>query len=309
MHGNNCNSEIQSETSITDTPLGEAITSTVAGGANMTPLDSIETDLHLALKAETKNFIEIGQILIRARDEVGLGFVKWLKANQENFGLSVSTAYNYIRAAGFAAEHDPEFPTVGNLAPVALYWLSGVTDKAVIGAVLAEARQHRLSLERAQQIALTVNPTPPKPKRKAKPTPEVSNTTKPEPEPTGNAVDPEVSAERRKIEAAEDEAEAEFEEAADADETTDAMPPPKRSKPQSRSAHWQDAASRAVQALEELQDLRADFESWRDNLPENLKSSSLGEKLEAVCDLDLDSALGIAQEAEEIDLPLGFGRD
>jgi hypothetical protein len=31
--------------------------------------------------------------------------------------------------------------------------------------------------------------------------------------------------------------------------------------------------------------------------------------LVAVCDLDIASALGTAEEAEGLDLPLGFGRD
>lgn len=80
-------------------------------------------------------------------------------------------------------------------------------------------------------------------------------------------------------------------------------------KATSRTARWSDAASRAVEALSELQELKTEFEDWRDNLPENLQQSALGEKLEAVCDIDLDSAMEAAEEAEGADLPLGFGRD
>lgn len=100
----------------------------------------------------------------------------------------------------------------------------------------------------------------------------------------------------------------------------------------SRSARWsaaisaaQDAVQRAndiiqgdlESALSDLRDVQQEYIDWRDNLPENLQQSALGEKLEAVCDLELepdtssllqeiDDALG---EAEGIDLPLGFGRD
>lgn len=80
-------------------------------------------------------------------------------------------------------------------------------------------------------------------------------------------------------------------------------------KKESRAAKWVRLAGEAVAAIEELKDIQSDFESWRDNLPENLQSSPVGEKLDAVCDLDLDGALDTLSEAEGVDLPLGFGRD
>jgi hypothetical protein len=83
----------------------------------------------------------------------------------------------------------------------------------------------------------------------------------------------------------------------------------KKPKKQSRSARWSDAASRALAALEELEELRTEFEEWRDNLPENLQNSALGEKLNTVADLDIESAKQLVEEAEGCDLPLGFGRD
>lgn len=83
----------------------------------------------------------------------------------------------------------------------------------------------------------------------------------------------------------------------------------KKQKPPSRRARWEDAAGRAVAALEELEEMRGEFESWRDNLPENLQQSALGEKLDTVADLDISTALETAQEAEGADLPMGFGRD
>jgi hypothetical protein len=64
-----------------------------------------------------------------------------------------------------------------------------------------------------------------------------------------------------------------------------------------------------VAALTTLQEAQQEFSDWKDNLPENLQYSALGEKLEAVCDLDIEGALDTASEAEGIDLPLGFGRD
>lgn len=90
-----------------------------------------------------------------------------------------------------------------------------------------------------------------------------------------------------------------------------AAPAKKKAKkrPPSRAQRWGDAASRAVAALTELQEMQEEFSDWQDNLPENLANSALGEKLTAVVDLDISSALSTAEECEGADLPLGFGRD
>lgn len=80
-------------------------------------------------------------------------------------------------------------------------------------------------------------------------------------------------------------------------------------KQQSRSHRWSDAANRAEAALQDLLDIQQEYEEWKDNLPENLQQSALGEKLEAVCDLDLQGAQDTISEAIDIELPMGFGRD
>lgn len=84
---------------------------------------------------------------------------------------------------------------------------------------------------------------------------------------------------------------------------------PKKVKPESRATRWSRLAAEASSALEELVDIKGEFEGWKDGLPENLANSSLGEKLSTICDIDLDSALSAAQEAEGAEVPLGFGRD
>ena len=48
--------------------------------------------------------------------------------------------------------------------------------------------------------------------------------------------------------------------------------------------------------------LQADYREWFDNLPENLLVTSLGEKLQAIAELDLESL-------QDIDPPRGYGRD
>ena len=50
-----------------------------------------------------------------------------------------------------------------------------------------------------------------------------------------------------------------------------------------------------------LLDIQAEYEAWRDGLPESLAESRTHELLEGVCDVDLD--------ALDVELPRGFGRD
>jgi hypothetical protein len=121
----------------------------------------------------------------------------------------------------------------------------------------------------------------------------------------------------------------------DAPSQPEASPPqpaprPKRVRPKSRSARWNDATAAARRALDdliaardqlvtaigEIKDVRDEYEAWKDNLPENLTQSALGEKLDTLCNIDLEpdeddvAALTTAvEESEGADLPLGFGRD
>jgi hypothetical protein len=110
--------------------------------------------------------------------------------------------------------------------------------------------------------------------------------------------------------------------------------PKKRVKPLSRPKRWQEASSNCLAAFakiregldeleaatSELKSVQEEYEEWRDGQPENLQQSPLGEKLEAVCEIDIESihqtvsdavdeAEGVAEEADGIDLPQGFGRD
>ena len=72
------------------------------------------------------------------------------------------------------------------------------------------------------------------------------------------------------------------------------QPPPKPPRPKTRPARW-------ATALAELRALQAEYEAWRDQLPESLAESRTAERLDEVCNVDLD--------ALDVDLPRGFGRD
>jgi hypothetical protein len=77
----------------------------------------------------------------------------------------------------------------------------------------------------------------------------------------------------------------------------------------SRPKRWAAACAKASEGLSELVELQQEYQEWRDNLPENVASSPLGEKLDGVCELDLEGAQSTVEDAESADLPQGFGRD
>jgi ribosome maturation protein Sdo1 len=76
----------------------------------------------------------------------------------------------------------------------------------------------------------------------------------------------------------------------------------------------EDAKAQAIEAMQELESLRSEYEEMRDNVPENLQGSPYYEKLDAVASLDFSSEdveemVSVIEEAEGAELPLGFGRD
>jgi hypothetical protein len=85
---------------------------------------------------------------------------------------------------------------------------------------------------------------------------------------------------------------------------------PKKPRQKSRADRWADAASAAKEALEELRAIQEEeLEPWRDNIEEKFSGTALYDKLQTICDIDISTALEAAEEAENADMPLGFGRD
>ena len=78
----------------------------------------------------------------------------------------------------------------------------------------------------------------------------------------------------------------------------------------SRPKRWAAAVEKVRDGLTDLQELKDEYQDWRDGLPENLESSPVAEKLDAIVDSSfVDDIESGADEAEGIELPLGFGRD
>lgn len=105
-------------------------------------------------------------------------------------------------------------------------------------------------------------------------------------------------------------------------------------KQESRPTRWYRAASEArkhfdtidgladelADALADLESIRAEYEDWFDNLPENLQDSPVAAKLAEISQLDIENLANeplenwsdvgeLIDAAENADLPRGFGRD
>jgi hypothetical protein len=128
-------------------------------------LQVIAKELHAAVKRETTDIIAIGDLLIEANEQLDHG--EWLPWLEENFGSSISTASNYMKAARFAAI----FPTVVNLKlrPTALYQLGDDFDlepdlrdfdRKTINAILREAQTKWVNADRVREIAEALKPKP-----------------------------------------------------------------------------------------------------------------------------------------------------
>jgi len=84
--------------------------------------------------------------------------------------------------------------------------------------------------------------------------------------------------------------------------------------------HARTAIDTAKQELEDafndLQALQSEYADWLDNLPDMSRGSALEEKLSAMADLNLEIDTDVfsdiedrLDDADNADLPLGFGRD
>lgn len=87
-------------------------------------------------------------------------------------------------------------------------------------------------------------------------------------------------------------------------------------KAQQQLERVEEAQSELNDAMSDLRALQDEYQDWHTNMPDSLQSSTLAEKLEAICNLDLeDVEIDVSEiddklrEAEEAELPQGFGRD
>jgi ParB family chromosome partitioning protein len=186
----------------------------------------------------------------------------------------------------------------------------------------AQAAATEAGLANNQSALLTIAEQPPdkqvhkvskiaaEPKRKRRSSEEVAaeKARKAEAEEEKRKAEEKAQKEREKVleEEAARQADAEEHEQEQQEDISHAMPTRGR---MSRPKRWADWCGRAEQALQELEDLRSEYEQWRDSLPDNLQSGALADKLEDVVGLDIQSAIELVQQCCDVELPRGFGRD
>ena len=81
-----------------------------------TELDKIKEKLRQRLSAETTNIWEIGQLLIKARQQLELEHGEWMPLLAQNFDLSYRTALRYIKVEEYRRS---KIATVANLMSLA----------------------------------------------------------------------------------------------------------------------------------------------------------------------------------------------
>ena len=107
---------------------------------NRRPLAKIAAEIATLLKRETKQVIEIGDLLAEAKEQLN-EHGRWLPWLSENFALSIRTAQRYLAASAFAAKYD----TVSHL-PLTVSGLHALIEadnaghSEAVEAVLSEAK-------------------------------------------------------------------------------------------------------------------------------------------------------------------------
>jgi hypothetical protein len=125
---------------------------------NVRPLAKIEAALEASFKRENRSIVEIGGLLIEAKEQLDR-HGRWLLWLQAKFPHAIRTAQNYMAAHRFAAK----YATVAhlNLAPSALYTLARFDSEGktkAVKAALREAKTKWVDYERVYEIYRELTP-------------------------------------------------------------------------------------------------------------------------------------------------------
>ena len=81
--------------------------------ARISQLDRLAAKLRTALRRETMNIIEIGNLLIESRELFADGHGEWLPWLEKNFDRSERSAHRYIAAAEYVVAKPATVATSG----------------------------------------------------------------------------------------------------------------------------------------------------------------------------------------------------
>ena len=133
-----------------------------------TELDKIKEKLRQRLSAETTNIWEIGQLLIKARQQLELEHGEWMPLLAQNFDLSYRTALRYIKVEEYRRSKIATVANLMSLSPSVLYALvEGEYNEEEEAAILAETAKkggHRIDVDKANEIIFALVPLEPEPK-------------------------------------------------------------------------------------------------------------------------------------------------
>jgi hypothetical protein len=121
-----------------------------------TALDQLAAKLRSALKCETTNIIEIGKLLIEARELELVHHGEWKDWLSDNFDMSYRTALRYTDAAKYVESKSATVALFDfeNLSPTVLYWLASGRNynEQEEAAVLAATLKGRVDFNAARAI-------------------------------------------------------------------------------------------------------------------------------------------------------------
>ena len=118
-----------------------------------TALNRLAAKLRTAVRRETTNIIEIGNLLIESRKLFADEHGEWLPWLEKNFERSERSAQRYIAAAEYVAGKSDTVSDFSNLSPSVLHWLAaGHYNAEQEAAILAATREGRVNHTRADAI-------------------------------------------------------------------------------------------------------------------------------------------------------------
>jgi hypothetical protein len=125
-----------------------------------TKLDKIAEKLRRAFQAESKSIVDIGNLLINARELLEIEHGEWMTWLKDNFNLSYRTAMRYIGAADYCASKSATVANLEMLSPGVLYRPAdgSFTPEEEAGILVATNEGLRIGRERASEICAALTP-------------------------------------------------------------------------------------------------------------------------------------------------------
>jgi Protein of unknown function (DUF3102) len=124
-----------------------------------TALDRLAAKLRIALRRETTNIIEIGNLLIQSRKLFADQHGEWLPWLEKHFDRSERSAQRYIADAEYVAGKSDTVADFSNLSPTVLHELAaGSYTAEEEAAILTATRKGRVDQTRADDICEALRP-------------------------------------------------------------------------------------------------------------------------------------------------------